>query len=122
MNGRERILGALRGEPVDSLPHIPISMMIAADAVGEPYGRYVLDAETHVRGQIEFAARWDVDHVSAISCPTTEAEDLGAAIIHYPDQPPAVDEGAPCSRTRRRSGASGPWTPAPDAGWESVWR
>lgn len=92
MNGRERILGALRGEAVDSLPHMPISMMIAADAVGEPYGRYVLDAETHARGQLEFAARWDVDHVSAISCPTTEAEDLGCAVIHYPDQPPAIDE------------------------------
>ena len=92
MTGRERICKALRGEAVDSLPHIPISMMIAADAVGEPYGKYVLDAETHVRGQVEFAGRYDVDHVSAISCPTTEAADLGAAIIYYPDQPPAVDE------------------------------
>jgi len=92
MTGRERIFKALRGEPVDSLPHIPISMMIAADAVGEPYGKYVLDADVHVRGQVEFAGRYDIDHVSAISCPTTEAADLGAAIIYYPDQPPAVDE------------------------------
>jgi MtaA/CmuA family methyltransferase len=92
MNGRERILGSLRGEPVETLPHIPISMMVAADSINEPYGKYVLDAPTHVRGQVEFAARWDVDHVSAISCPTTEAEDLGAAVIHYPDQPPAIDE------------------------------
>jgi MtaA/CmuA family methyltransferase len=92
MNGRERILAALRGEPVDSLPHIPISMMIAADAIGVPYGKYVLDAEVHARGQVEFARLYDVDHVSAISCPTTEAADLGASIIYYPDQPPAVDE------------------------------
>ena len=92
MTGRERIFKALRGEPVDSLPHIPISMMIAADAVAETYGKYVLDADVHVRGQVEFAGRYDIDHVSAISCPTTEAADLGAAIIYYPDQPPAVDE------------------------------
>ncbi len=92
MNGRERILKALRGEPVDSLPHIPISMMVAADAVGEPYQRYVLEAEVHARGQVEFAGRYDIDHVSAISDPTTEAADLGAAVIYFPDQPPAVDE------------------------------
>lgn len=92
MDGRERILAALRGEPVDSLPHIPISMMIAADTIGEPYGKYVLEAEVHARGQIEFARLYDVDHVSAISDPATEAADLGASVISYRDQPPAVDE------------------------------
>lgn len=92
MTGRERLLAAIRGQPVDSLPHIPISMMIAADTIGEPYGKYVLDAGVHARGQVAFAEKWDVDHVSAISCPTTEAADLGAAIVYYPDQPPAVDE------------------------------
>jgi MtaA/CmuA family methyltransferase len=92
MTGRERLLAAIRGEPVDSLPHIPISMMIAADTIGEPYGKYVLEPDVHARGQVAFAEKWDVDHVSAISCPVTEAADLGAAIISYPDQPPAVDE------------------------------
>ncbi len=92
MTGKERILATLRGEPTDSLPFLPISMMIAAEAIGEPYGRYVLDAGVHSRGQVEFARRWDADHVSAISCPTTEAADLGAAVIYYDNQPPAIDE------------------------------
>jgi MtaA/CmuA family methyltransferase len=92
MTGRERVAAAIRGEPVDHLPHIPISMMIAAEAIGEPYGKYVLEAEVHARGQVEFAGRWDVDNVSVVSCPTTEAADLGASIIYFPDQPPAVDE------------------------------
>ena len=92
MTGRQRILSALRGEPVDSLPHIPISMMIASDSVGEPYARYAADAEVHARGQVEFATRWDIDHVSAISDPATEAADLGARIVTWPDQPPAIDE------------------------------
>ena len=43
-------------------------------------------------GQIEFAACYDIDHVSAISSPTTEAADLGASIIYYDNQPPAIDE------------------------------
>jgi MtaA/CmuA family methyltransferase len=92
MSGKQRVLAALAGKEVDRLPHIPISMMIAADTIREPYGRYVLDAEVHARGQIEFSGLYDVDHVSAISCPTTEAADLGASVIYYPDQPPAVDE------------------------------
>jgi MtaA/CmuA family methyltransferase len=92
MTGKERILKSIRGEPTDSLPLIPITMMLASAHVGEPYGRYVLDAGVHARGQLEFASRWDVDHVSAISCPTTEAADLGAAVIYYDNQPPAIDE------------------------------
>lgn len=92
MTGKERILAALRGEPADSLPLIPISMMIAADLIGRPYRDYVLDADVHVFGQIAFAERYDIDHVSAISCPTTEAADLGATIIYYDNQPPAIDE------------------------------
>ncbi|TVQ39086.1 MAG: uroporphyrinogen decarboxylase [Spirochaetaceae bacterium] len=92
MTGRERITLTVRGEQTDSLPLIPISMMIAADQAGVCYRQYVLDAAAHARGQIAFAERYDVDHVSAISCPTTEAADLGAAIIYYENQPPAVDE------------------------------
>jgi MtaA/CmuA family methyltransferase len=92
MTGRERILSAIRGGPVDSLPLIPISMMIAADGIGEPYGRYATEAAVHARGQVEFAARWDIDHVSAVSDPATEAADLGARIVSWPDQPPAIDE------------------------------
>jgi MtaA/CmuA family methyltransferase len=92
MNGRERILGAIRGEAVDSLPLIPISMMAAAAEIREPYRRYILDAGVHARAQVAFAGRYDIDHVSVISCPTSEAADLGAAIIYYDDQPPAIDE------------------------------
>jgi MtaA/CmuA family methyltransferase len=92
MTGRDRLLAALRGEPTDTLPHVPISMMIAARTIGERYGDYVRDARIHARGQLAFAEAWDVDHVSAISDPTSEAEDLGARVIWYDDQPPAIDE------------------------------
>jgi len=93
VNGRERVLAAIHGTTTEGrLPLIPISMMVAARTVGEPYGRYVHDARIHAAGQLAFAERWDVDHVSAISCPTTEAADLGAHVIYYDDQPPAIDE------------------------------
>ena len=102
MTGRERITRAIRGEATDSLPLIPISMMAAAAEIGEPYGRYILDARVHARGQVAFAGRYDIDHVSVISCPTTEAADLGAAIIYYDDQPPAIDETHALLADKRR--------------------
>jgi MtaA/CmuA family methyltransferase len=92
MTGRDRILKTLEGQGTDSLPLIPISMMAAADGIGAKYGAYVREASIHARAQLAFAERWDVDHVSAISCPTTEAADLGATVIYYDDQPPAIDE------------------------------
>ena len=106
MTGRERILGTIRGEAVDSLPFIPISMMIAADEIGVPYGRYVAEPELHAKGQIAFAGRWDVDHVSAIAHPATEAADCGARIIYYDDQPPAIDEANALLKRTYREG----WT------------
>ena len=34
MTGKQRILAKLRGEPTDSLPLMPITMMFAADVAG----------------------------------------------------------------------------------------
>lgn len=67
-------------------------MMIAADAVGVPYTEYATDYRKMVQGQIAFAERYDVDHVSGISDPAVEAADCGASVIYHPDQPPAIDE------------------------------
>ena len=39
MNARERVLAMMRGEAVDRLPLMPITMMFAADQAGVPYGR-----------------------------------------------------------------------------------
>jgi MtaA/CmuA family methyltransferase len=92
MNGRERILATLQGRERDSLAYMPITMMIAADEIGVPYGTYATDAKTLARGQMAIADRFDVDYVSAISDPAVEASACGAAIRFYHDQPPAVDE------------------------------
>ena len=92
MTGRERILAALDGLPVDSLPLMPITMMFAADQIGEPYGRYAADHRVLVEGQIRTAEKFDFDYVSCISDPGREAADCGAAIQYFDNQPPAVDE------------------------------
>ncbi len=92
MNGRERLLAFLDGQPVDSLPLMPITMMVAADHVGVPYGSYAFDYRVLVDAQIKIARDYDFDYISCISDPAREAADCGATVARFDDQPPAIDE------------------------------
>lgn len=92
MNGRERILKHLAGEPVDSLPLMPITMMFAGDLAGIPYGQYAQDHRKLVEAQLRVAEKFDFDYVSVISDPAREVTDLGGRVEFFPDQPPAIDE------------------------------
>jgi MtaA/CmuA family methyltransferase len=92
VTGRQRIEALLCGAPCDTLPLMPITMMFAADQVGEPYRAYASDYRILVRGQLHTAEKFDLDYVSAISDPAREASDLGAQIEWFDHQPPAVVE------------------------------
>lgn len=92
MNGYERVLAMIDGRPVDHLPNMPITMMFAADHIGQPYGRYASDYRVLVEGQLRTAEAFGFDYVSSISDPAREAADCGAVIQYFDDQPPAVDE------------------------------
>jgi MtaA/CmuA family methyltransferase len=92
MTGRDRILAVLEGTAADSLPLMPITMMLAADQIGVPYGKYAADYRMLVEGQIRTAEAFDFDHVSCVSDPAREAADCGAAVQYFDHQPPAVDE------------------------------
>jgi MtaA/CmuA family methyltransferase len=92
MNGRERILAHLAGQPVDRLPLMPITMMFAARQAGVRYGEYAKDHRVLVEAQLRTAERFDFDYVSCISDPAREAADCGAAVQYFEDQPPALLE------------------------------
>ncbi|MBS1854068.1 MAG: uroporphyrinogen decarboxylase family protein [Acidobacteria bacterium] len=92
MNGRERILASIQGQPTGRLPLMPITMMFAADQIGARYLDYVTDYRVLAEGQMRTAEKFGFDYVSAISDPAREPADLGAAIEFFPDQPPAVIE------------------------------
>jgi MtaA/CmuA family methyltransferase len=92
MTGRERVLNALRGQPTDCLPFMPITMMFAADSAGVKYGDYARDRRVLAYAQVFTARKYNIDHVSAISDPAREAADLGADIEWFDDQPPAIVE------------------------------
>ena len=91
MTSRERVLAMLDGRPVDHLPLMPITMMFAADQIGEKYGRYALDHRIMAEAQIRTAGEFGFDHVSAIT-ETREAPDCGASVQYFDDQPYAMDE------------------------------
>jgi MtaA/CmuA family methyltransferase len=95
MNGVQRILATVEHRPVDRPAVMPITMMFAADQIGEPYGRYASDYRVLVEGQIRTAERFGFDFVSAISDPAREAADCGATVRYFDDQPPAIDESVP---------------------------
>ena len=92
MNGRERILAHLAGQPVDSLPLMPITMMFAADQIGAKYRDYATDHRVLVEAQLHTAAKFDFDFVSVISDPAREVADLGGRVEYFENQPPAIDE------------------------------
>lgn len=92
MNGRERILAMVDGQPVDSLPFMPITMMFAADHIGVKYLEYATNYQVQVEAQLRVAEDYGFDFVSVISDPACEAADCGATVKFFPDQPPALDE------------------------------
>lgn len=92
MNGYQRVVATLSGKPVGSLASMPITMMLAADMIGVPYGEYVSDYRLLVKGQLATAGEFHFDHVSAISDPAREAGEHGATIRFNEDAPPAIDE------------------------------
>jgi MtaA/CmuA family methyltransferase len=92
VTGKERILAKLHGDPTDSLPLMPITMMFAADLAGVPYVDYARDHRVLATAQIAVADGFDFDYVSAISDPAREASDLGATVEWFDNQPPAIVE------------------------------
>lgn len=92
MNGRERILAMLEGQPVDQLPLMPITMMFAGDHAGVKYGEYASDYRVLAEAQMATARDYQFDYVSAISDPSREAADCGADVQYFDNQPPAINE------------------------------
>ncbi len=92
MTGKQRIAAMVAGQPVDSLPLMPITMMFAADNAGVRYRDYVTNHQVLAEAQLAVSEKFGFDYVSVISDPAREAADLGATIEWFDDQPPAIVE------------------------------
>jgi len=95
MNGRDRVLTMLRGDPVDRLPVMTITMQFAAARLGVKYLDYETNARLLVEGQIQVAEELSLDYVNTMSDPGCEAADCGATVIFHEDSPAAIDENHP---------------------------
>lgn len=83
------MLASLQGDTTSGpIGFAPITMMYAADLVGESYKRYETTASVQAAGQIAIAERFGASVVSVISDPAVEAHDLGAH-VEFPDDSPA---------------------------------
>ena len=102
MNGRERVSALWEGRPLDYLPCMPLTMMFASDRIGAKYLDYATDFRVHVEGQIRVAEDFDFDYVSFGTDPACEAADCGAAVMYFPDQPPAIDESRALLADKRK--------------------
>ncbi len=114
MNGRERILNLIKGQPADCLACMPITMMFASDLYGAHYVEYATDHRVQSAAQVKIAERFDLDHVSVISDPAIEASDCGAEVVFFEDAPAAFKEDA--SLLRDKSVLSGLSVPDPRRG------
>jgi MtaA/CmuA family methyltransferase len=89
---RDRVLAHLAGQPVDRLPLMPITMMLACDQIGARYRDYCTDFRVLVEGQITTAERFGFDYVNTMSDPAREAADCGAVVEYFDNQPVAIVE------------------------------
>ena len=92
MNGRERILGHLAGQPVDRLPVMPITMQFACDLIGAKYREYETDFRVLAEAQARVAEQFDFDYVNTMSDPGREAADCGAVLEYLENSPAALVE------------------------------
>jgi MtaA/CmuA family methyltransferase len=92
MTSRERVLAHLAGRPVDRLPLLPITMMLAADLIEARYRDYCTDYRVLAEGQIRTAEKYGFDYVNTMSDPAREAADCGAAVQYFDHTPVAILE------------------------------
>jgi len=92
MTSRERVFAHLAGRPVDHLPLMPITMMLACDQIGARYRDYCTDHRVLVEGQIRTADTFGFDYVNTMSDPAREAADCGATVEYFDQQPVAIVE------------------------------
>jgi len=63
MTPRDRVLAHLAGRPIDRLPVMPVTMMLAARTAGVPYAAYCRDHRVLVDAKVRTARRFGFDHV-----------------------------------------------------------
>jgi len=92
MNGLERTLAFIKGEPVDRLPFHPIIMRWAAKYAQVKYRDFCLDPKSKCDAMIRCADDFCIDWVTVLSDPYAEASAFGLQ-VEYPEDNLPLDRG-----------------------------
>jgi MtaA/CmuA family methyltransferase len=92
MNAHERLSALLKGQPVDRLPVMPITMQFACDLISARYREYETDYRVLVEAQLRVAEQFEFDYVNTMSDPGREAADCGATLEYFENSPAALVE------------------------------
>jgi len=92
MNGLERTIGFIKGEPVDRPPFHPIIMRWASKYAGVKYREFCTVPYAKCDAMIRCAMDFDIDWVTVMSDPWAEASAFGID-IEYPEDNLPVDIG-----------------------------
>ncbi len=88
MNGRQRYVNTLQGQPVDHLARVPILMQYAAEHIGSNYGAFASDYRVLTEANLRCAEEFGFDQVSTISDPYRETAGFGGRIEYVRDGVP----------------------------------
>jgi len=88
--GLERVRAALRGEPPDSVPIVPILHTMSTRLLGMPIGRYASDARTMADCVLAAYRRFGYDGIQLSLGVAAEAEALGAPTAQPDDGLPVI--------------------------------
>jgi len=90
MNGRERILAAIKCQPVDRTPWVPFVGCHGGKLVGMTATQYLTSADAMVRGAQEAVRRYRPDGLPVAFDLQLEAEVMGCRLVWSDETPPAV--------------------------------
>lgn len=92
MTPKERLHRRIKGEKVDKIPNLNITMLFAAAYAGIPYGKFCSDYRYLVEAQIKTAEDFGIDILSTMSDPFRETSDYGAFVEFAEDDLPICRE------------------------------
>lgn len=88
MNGKQRCLGAIRGDPIDRAPVFPLLMFFAQRRLGVTYRAFATDGRVLADAQLNARDRFHLDAVTSCSDAFRVSADLGADMVYPEDAPP----------------------------------
>lgn len=88
MTGKQRCMNAIAGNPVDRVPVFPLLMFFAQKRYGISYREFATNGRLLAEAQLNMAAAYPLDAVTACSDAFRVSADLGADMAYPEDKPP----------------------------------